>query len=696
VIAPRVVRGRRAWPAGAHLTLFATIIALPLLALLGVMLHRSTVQEHQRLERMIDQEVDELVASVDRDIERRIAVLQTLATAPALSAEDWPAFHAQATASLGGRNYLVLLAADGRQLVNTYVPHGQEPAFTGNPSTIEAVRRTIKPVVSDLFTSLVTKGFVYTISIPIVRDGQLRYVMSLAMYPQDLQALLHDQHLDAGWTTAIWDRNGIVMAHSRDPGKWVGTPVPDRWRTQPKGEALTDRDLEGNAVLAQLARPQLAGWTVRVSFPARLVNAQIEQSLWLWGLGAGLITVLTAAAAYVFGWAFTRPLEETAEAAAALGRGEPVRLADTRIAEVNAVNRALRQAQEDLEASRTALRYSEQLLGTAADVAQFGAHQYDALTDRVHRSPQIRRILGAEATEDRDFESAQGFVHPDDREEVRWRKQQILKSERQYQITYRIRRPDGQVRWVMDRGEVERDGDGKALRVVGVLVDITDLKAAEQRQRLLFDELNHRVKNTLAIVQSLAQHTLKSKPEPKEFAQAFGERLRSLSQAHDLLARTAWQGASLSQVAGAVLEPFMTGQGRIDIQGDAVDLPANITITLALMLNELATNAAKYGALSSSAGTVGTSWTVTPAADTLSVDLTWREEGGPPVVKPERRGFGSRLLAASAQQIKGDLEIDYEPAGLVARLTFSVPKPSPERLWAAVRSSSSHEMPGGR
>jgi two-component sensor histidine kinase len=274
-------------------------------------------------------------------------------------------------------------------------------------------------------------------------------------------------------------------------------------------------------------------------------------------------------------------------------------------------------------------------------------------------------------------------VHPEDRHEVRWRKQQILRSEEQYQLTYRIRRPDGQVRWVLDRGQVERNTEGKALRVIGVLVDITDLKAAEQRQRLVFDELNHRVKNTLAIVQSLAQHTLNGKPDPQAFAQAFGERLRSLSQAHDLLARTAWLGASLHQVATAVLEPFMTGEGRIDIGGEAVDLPANVTLTLALMLNELATNAAKYGALSGASGTVAISWTVTPVGDALAVDLIWREQGGPPVIKPERRGFGSRLLAASAQQIKGELRIDYAVTGVLVRLHFAVPKPSPDSRWAA-------------
>jgi PAS domain S-box-containing protein len=671
-------RGRRAWSAGVHLTLFAAIIALPLLAFLGVMLHRSANQENERLERLIGQELDELVASIDRDTERRIAVLQTLATAPALVAEDWATFHAQARASMIGRNYLVLIDAEGRQLVNTYVPFGEAPPLTGDPATIEAVRRTIKPVVSDLFTSLVAKVPVYNISIPIVLDGQLRYVMSLGLFPQDLLGLMQEQHLEPGWTTTVWDRNGTIMADSREHGRRLAKSVPDRWRTQPKGEVVEDTDLDGIAVLAQSARPKLAGWTVRLSFPARLIRAQIEQSLWLWGLAAGLVTVLTAAAAYVFGWAFTRPLAATANAAAALGRGEPVEVDDTQIDEVNAVNRALREAQQELAASRAALRQSEQLLGTAADVAQFGAHQYDAVNDRVYRSPQIRRILGADPAQDLDFEAAQAFVHPDDREEVRWRKQQILKSEQQYQVTYRIKRPDGEVRWVMDRGQVERDAEGRALRVIGVLVDITDLKAAEQRQRLLFDELSHRVKNTLAIVQSLAQHTLRSKPDPQEFASAFGDRLRSLSQAHDLLARTAWQGASMHKVVSAVLEPFAAQGDRVDIRGDTVDLPANTTVTLALMLNELATNAAKYGALSGSKGKIEISWTVGANGEALSVDLLWREQGGPPVVKPERHGFGSRLLAASAQQIKGELAVEYAPTGVIVRLRFTVPKPAPD------------------
>lgn len=664
----------RAWPAALHLVLFATIIALPLLVLLGAMLYRSAVQEQQRLERLIGQELGELTASVDRDIARRSAVLQTLATAPSLAAEDWPAFYLQAKASLG-RNYLVLVDAAGRQLVNTYVPHGQAPAFTGNPETVESMRRTMRPFVSDLFTSLVAKRSVYNVSIPIAGDGGLRYVMSLSLFPEDLLDLLRDQRLDSGWTTVVWDRNGTIIAHSRDHARWLEKKVPDHWRARPIGQVVEDRSLDGERVLAVSGRMALAGWSVRVSFPAQVIERQSRQLQWVWGAAVVLVTLLTVVTAYVFGTAFARPLGRAASAAVAMGLGDPVEVSDTRIVEVNAVNRALREASRELERSRTALRHSELLLGTAADVAQFGAHQYDAVRDRVHRSPQIRRILGAGPGEDGNLDSALAFVHPDDRDEVTWRKRTILASEHQYQLTYRIRRPDGEVRWVMDRGEVERDSAGKALRVVGVLVDITDLKAAEQRQRLLFDELNHRVKNTLAIVQSLAQHTQRSKPDPREFTRAFGDRIMSLSRAHDVLAQTAWEGASLDRIVNAVLEPFAAHAGRVAVTGETVHLPANTVITFALMLNELATNAAKYGALSADAGRVEIAWTVSPAAtgEGLTVDLTWQELDGPPVAPPKHRGFGSRLLAASAQQIKGELEAEFAPAGLRVRIRFPVP-----------------------
>ncbi|HZQ02277.1 MAG TPA: HWE histidine kinase domain-containing protein [Reyranella sp.] len=648
-------------------------MALPLLLLVGLLLYRSVVLEREQLERRIIQVLDALVADVDRDIDRHLTVLHTLATSPAIAAEDWQSLYKQAKRGLSGKTYLVLIDADGHQLVNTYVPYGRAPEMTGDPATLQTIRRTGQPVVSDLFVSLVVHAPVYNISIPILRDGKLAYVMSLGLLPEDLRQLLDAEQVQADWTTTIWDRKGIILARSRDHDSSIATKVsPDRLQHPPR-TVFASTNFEGKRVLAVTARSGLSDWTIGVSYPAELVDRQVRQSLLFWGITIAVFAALVVVLAVVFGRQIAVPLAAARQAAESLGRGEPVTVASSTVSEVNAVNHALHDAQLELQRSLAALNEHEEQLRTAADAAQFGAHQYDVANDRSIRSPQLRQILGVDDAGDATFESGLALVHPDDRAAVRLHKEQILASEENYQLAYRIRRPDGEVRWVMDRGKVIRDAWGKAQRVVGVLLDITDLKAAEQRQRLLFDELNHRVKNTLAIVQSLAQQTLRTKPGPEEFAGAFEDRLASLARAHNLLTRESWRGATLDRIVHNAMEPFADSGGRITVEGPTVVVPAGSTITLCLMLHELATNAARYGALSTPQGNVAIAWSLSRNGALLNIDLQWHERNGPTVSPPTRKGFGSRLLAASARQLNAELGVDYDPAGVRYRLRFAVP-----------------------
>src|SRR5690349_6023839 len=151
----RPVTSIRAWPASWHLILFALVVALPLLLLVGVLLYRSVALERRQLERQIIQVMESLVNDLDRDIDQQLTLLRTLATSPAIDNQDWIGLYAQAKTSLATKGYLVLIDADGRQLVNTFVPYGQAPAVTGDPATLELMRRTQQPVISDLFVSLV-------------------------------------------------------------------------------------------------------------------------------------------------------------------------------------------------------------------------------------------------------------------------------------------------------------------------------------------------------------------------------------------------------------------------------------------------------------------------------------------------------------------------------------------------------------
>jgi PAS domain S-box-containing protein len=666
----------RAHSASLHLVYFALIVALPLLLLVGALLWRSVALERAQLERRILQVQDSLVAALERDFDRQFTTLQTLATLPSLAAEDWPAFHAQASSGLQGKGYLVLVDTAGRQLVNTYVPYGQAPATTGDPETLQRIARSGQPVVSDLFISLVMKQPVYNVSIPVMREGQLRFVMSIGLLPSDLRAILESLSLEPYWTSTIWDGKGMILARSRDQGRLVGTAVPTELQSLAPGEIARAKNVDGEDAFTAVGRSAWSDWRVAIAFPASLIDRQVRTSLAIWGATILMVGGLVVSLAWLFGRDLTGPLQAATAAARALGRGERFRIRPSRITEINAVNVALLRAQREVEESSAALRRSEEQLRTAAEAAEFGAHQYDVASDRTLRSPQFLHILGTgEGEQTATFEAGLAFVHPEDREATQRRKQEILAGdEARYQLEYRIRRRDGEVRWVMDRGQVVRDpASGRAQQVVGVLLDITDLKVAEQRQRLLFEELNHRVKNTLAIVQSLAHQTLRSKSDPAEFAVAFEARLGTLARAHNLLTRDSWQGASLGGIVTAALAPFMGDDHSIRIDGPAVTIPPGTTVTLSLMLHELATNAAKYGALSTAQGSLAIGWTATDKGSAAEIHLQWLEAGGPAVSPPESKGFGARLLAASARQLGGQIDIDYAPAGVRCDLRFVVP-----------------------
>jgi two-component sensor histidine kinase len=202
--------------------------------------------------------------------------------------------------------------------------------------------------------------------------------------------------------------------------------------------------------------------------------------------------------------------------------------------------------------------------------------------------------------------------------------------------------------------------------VWGVFVegsDVTDRVIAEEQQKLLVDELNHRVKNTLATVQAIAAQTLRTNEDPAAFRHAFEARLMALSATHDLLTQTSWRSAGLRDVVQVEFRPYDPARYRLD--GPDVNLSPSEALTLGLLFHELATNAAKHGALSNATGVVGVAWRVREGRDERRLVLEWRESGGPPVVPPQRRGFGSRLIERSLKgQLGGSANLHFAPNGL--------------------------------
>jgi two-component sensor histidine kinase len=206
------------------------------------------------------------------------------------------------------------------------------------------------------------------------------------------------------------------------------------------------------------------------------------------------------------------------------------------------------------------------------------------------------------------------------------------------------------------------------------LTDITKLKRAEEQQTTMVAELNHRVKNILAIVQSVAAQTMRSAGTLENFADTFNGRLKALAIAHDILTQTRWIGIGLNELLVAVLAPYRAPDGsRVILDGPAVLLPARAVVPLSMVLHELTTNAAKYGALSTRHGCIDIAWRVSGAAD-QSVELIWRERGGPQVETSTSAsaGFGTRLIdRVIRHDLDGKTKIDFDPAG--ARWTIAFP-----------------------
>jgi two-component sensor histidine kinase len=192
-------------------------------------------------------------------------------------------------------------------------------------------------------------------------------------------------------------------------------------------------------------------------------------------------------------------------------------------------------------------------------------------------------------------------------------------------------------------------------------------KRAVQHQRLLIDELNHRVKNTLATVQSIAAQTLRTADCKEDAKEALEMRLLALSRAHDVLTHESWEGANLTEVVAKALEPYrVSSDDRLQIVGPHVRLTPRMSLALAMAFHELATNAVKYGALSSQNGTIMVAWTIENASAPPTLSLRWIEIGGPTVAAPRRRGFGSRLIERSlAQDLNGQVTIAFAPSGVV-------------------------------
>ncbi len=332
-------------------------------------------------------------------------------------------------------------------------------------------------------------------------------------------------------------------------------------------------------------------------------------------------------------------------------------------------------AQREAEA---ALATSEERLRLAIDSTGLAIVDADLDTGEAVATPNIFASRGLPVPEEgrTTLDALRATVHPDDLAGVLAEAARAEAEGRRAHSIHRILRADDRaLRWMEVIGKVGTEADGRR-RLVAVQLDVSDRIAAEEQRLLLMREVDHRAKNVLAVVQALLALTPTEGLDARRFAEAVGSRVAAMARAHALLARERWVGADLRTLAEEELAPYAADRNRaVELEGPALRLPAGLAQPLSLVLHELATNAAKYGALSQPEGRVKVSWSNQGG----QLCLLWQESGGPALAGPPRRlGFGSRLVERTLRhQLRGRAHFDWPLDGLRCTLTVPLPQPAP-------------------
>jgi two-component sensor histidine kinase len=701
----------RSWSIKSHFWFFGLILTLPLAALATFLIFEIGRAIRAETEQRMTQAAAGIAADIDRDLRRRITILQTLAASATLAEGDLAAFHTQAQivakdASAG----IFLVDPSLRQLLSTNVPFGTSLPDYGAP---EAALRTIEtkaPQVSNFFIGRIIQRPVFDLDIPVVRGEEVAYVLAMGLEPTLLDEILRGQQLPSEWIVHVTDAIGTIIARSSESSADVGTALRPELSSQPSNTVNRTVTTEGLAVLRAVARSRLSNWQVAVNVPQALADAPLKSSYILLGLWSAIALLLTALLASWFARGMARPIAVAANAAAGLVRRQPIAPFDSNVREANELIAALKSAVAELSELEKQREFAEEQRRLAnielAERVRRRAALY-RFVDRLHRAGSLVEVYDAalDTILDtlrcdrasillRDHAGIMRFVawrglsdtyrqavdghSPWARDEADPRPitmPDVATAEMDVSLKAAIRNEGigalafiplitggklaGKFMTYYDASHVFGDEElGLSQTIARQLALSVDRKRADETEKMLVAELQHRTKNLFAVIQALAHSSLRGNEILDEARQAFNSRLIVLARAHDRLINASWKGMSLSDVVHLELEAF---PGRARIDGRDVVLVPQAAQNFALALHELSTNAAKYGALSKPDGHISVSWTIVGGNGAGILKFRWQETGGPPVTQPKREGFGTSLLKMTL----GDARIEYVPEGLI-------------------------------
>jgi two-component sensor histidine kinase len=489
-----------------RLALLVAGTALPLIVFAAGIVFYNYKQDRKDATQRVLETVRSIRLVLDAEVQRMTGGLQVLSLTNSLRNGDFDSFRHIARGFLQqyGTDGVVLVSdRTGRQIFSSVTSDTDSLPPRNNRDIVEKVFLTKQPAYSNLFVGAVKKRLIVTVEVPVLREGEVAYVISFSPPIDIFQEIIEKQRPSQDWTLSIFDGEGTNFARVPNPQDTIGKRASPTLFTEMfrRPEAtLTTVSLEGASLITSYTRSTLTGWTVAGGVDESSLVAPLWRNIAITSVIGGILLLV--------GLAFA------------------VRMATT-----------------------------------------------------------------------------------------------------------------------IARGEMLHD--------------------------LLIEELNHRVKNTLAILQSIATQTFRSASRPER--EKFEGRLQALAEAHNLLSTEKWQGSDLQDVIGRVLQPYLlSNPQRVRMFGPSVPLPPRVAVVLSMILHEIATNAAKYGALSNDNGTVTLDWEVIDEHG-RKLRLIWTEAGGPPVTAPVQRGFGSRLIERSARdQLGGEATVDFLPRGVVTTVTCAL------------------------
>ncbi|WP_245429285.1 HWE histidine kinase domain-containing protein [Mesorhizobium sp. WSM3860] len=651
------------------------------------------VHERSRIEQEALWTARQVSLVVDGELANLKTLLDGLARSPALANGDLQAFGIEANRLVEGTDQVITLRAlDGRALASTQSAKGSQLPKPEQLTGEEREQLELAGLlVSNVFAGPGKNEYRIAVTRQVSGSKGEPLLLSISV-PTERVRLVMLPAVPEGWTVGVGDREGKYVARSKLHDQWTGKPGLPEYVEKIVGRAGTFRasNFEGTTLLAGYYRSPYSDWFYTANVPLSDVQAPLWWSLAQIGATGLTALLISLALGYVVGARLTKATVDLAARADALGTGSEVEPMSTSVAEFDTIAQAMIKAGRAI-AERT--RELETVLETVPAAVWF---TYDPEARQVIRNRFAAELMGMPTESRKAFGKPELVIdtlayrngQPVSREDRPLSRAMRGEETNSEEFAYTL--PSGVQRYLLSSARPIRSAEGSIIGAVQISLDISERKRGEEQRQLLVNELNHRVKNTLAVVQAIASQTIRNATSLAQAGAALSSRLVSLAKAHDILTRENWSGADLRTLIAASIEPHAP-LDRFDLSGQQVWLPPNVALSFALAFHELTTNAIKYGALANTAGSISISWKLAEGEIDRVLELEWRETGGPPVA-PGKQGFGTQLLQRVFEhENAGRTILNYEESGLLCAFRVSLPA---ERERLQTIQASPADLPG--